>query len=189
MGSNREDSSGGRLPSAIASRAVDDRSLSYLALRYPAIQGRFDNPVDTLLSASTRFAVEVIAWVAGPWAASEVSVWLIAPTAIVLIGLPSVFSTTGDKRHVYVATPGPARVTIEWLLAAVAIGAPWLIWPERLAAVAGGVTLLALAAGIPRMRWLLKGRQPPSNFPSIVWTQSYCWMTQLYSLDTPRRTG
>jgi hypothetical protein len=121
------------------------------------MKGKFDNPVDTVLSASTRFAVEVIAWVAGPWAAAEVSVWLIAPAAMVLIGLPGVFSTVGDKRHVLLATPGPARVAIEWLLSAVAIGAPWLIWPEWLAAIAGGVTLLALAAGVTRMRWLLRG--------------------------------
>ncbi|MFQ5610311.1 MAG: hypothetical protein ACE5F8_08600 [Woeseiaceae bacterium] len=74
---------------------------------------RFKHPYDTYLSAGLRFAVELIAWVAGPWAASLWSGWLILPTLIVLVAMPSLFSTPGDKRQVVVATPGPIRVVIE----------------------------------------------------------------------------
>jgi hypothetical protein len=63
---------------------------------------------------------EVIAWVAGPWAASLCSNWLIVPTIVLLVGLPSIFSTTNDKNMVVVPTPGGIRVGIEFLLYAVA---------------------------------------------------------------------
>jgi hypothetical protein len=60
----------------------------------------FDNPFDTVASGASRFAVEIAAWVAGPWAAAELAVTWIAtiPTLIVLIALPGAFSTVGDKR-------------------------------------------------------------------------------------------
>gem|GEM_PF-1769312 len=74
----------------------------------------FDNPYDNALSASTRFAVEVIAWVAGPWAAAGISLWLVIPAVAVLVGLPAIFSTVGDKRKIVVATPGPIRIAIEY---------------------------------------------------------------------------
>ena len=118
---------------------------------------KFDHPYDTPVSSGLRFSVEVIAWVAGPWAATEVSPWLAIPVVLVLIGLPSVFSTEGDKKQVVVATPGPARVLIELILHAVAIAAPWVVWPAWLATVTTLTTVTALATGAPRLRWLLRG--------------------------------
>ena len=73
----------------------------------------FNHPYDTPLTSGLRFLVEVIAWVSGPWAAAQLSMWLIFPALIILIGLPSVFSTRGDKRHIVVVTPGPLRVLLE----------------------------------------------------------------------------
>jgi hypothetical protein len=71
--------------------------------------------------------VEIIAWVSGPWAAAQLSLWLIFPALIILIGLPSVFSTRGDKRKIVVATPGPPRVLMEIALHLVAAAGPWVI--------------------------------------------------------------
>ena len=68
-----------------------------------------------------RFLSELIAWIAGPWAVSLVSSWLVLPAIVVLVGLPSVFSTPNDKRNVVVSTPGLMRVGIELLLYSVAI--------------------------------------------------------------------
>ena len=76
-------------------------------------QPAFAHPFDTQLSSGLRFLVEVIAWVSGPWAASQLSVWVIVPALVLLIGLPSIFSTPGDKRQIVVATPGPLRVLLE----------------------------------------------------------------------------
>lgn len=48
-----------------------------------------DHPHDNPVSAGLRFAVEVIAWIAGPWAAAGISFWLWVPAALVLFGLPA----------------------------------------------------------------------------------------------------
>ena len=116
-----------------------------------------DHPYDTPLSGGLRFAVEIIAWVAGPWAAAQPALWLAVPAAIVLIGLPSVFSTKGDKKQVVVDTPGPIRVLIELFLHAVALGAPWVVWPVPVAAATSVIVVVALVVGIPRLRWLMRG--------------------------------
>ena len=60
----------------------------------------FAHPHDTPVSAGLRFAAEIIAWVAGPWAATAAAGWVAAPVAIVLVGLPAVFSTASDKKQV-----------------------------------------------------------------------------------------
>lgn len=117
----------------------------------------FDHPYDTPLSGGLRFLVELIAWVACPWAAAQVSIWLAIPVLIILVGLPAVFSTPGDKRQIVVATPGPLRVLIEVALHVAAVICVWLVWPAWLAIVSTLVVLAAVAYGIPRTRWLLQG--------------------------------
>jgi hypothetical protein len=116
-----------------------------------------DHPYDTPLRGGLRFAVEIIAWVAGPWAAAQPAWWLFIPAAIVLIGLPAVFSTKGDKKQVVVATPGPVRVLIELGLHAVALAAPWVVWPVPVAAITSIAVVAALIVGIPRLGWLVRG--------------------------------
>jgi hypothetical protein len=117
----------------------------------------FRHPYDTPLSSGLRFLSELICWVAGPWAAAVASIWLVVPVLILLVGLPSVFSTPNDKNQVIVPTPGPARILIELLLYSVAAIAPWLVWPPLVATVAVAIVVASIAAGIPRMRWLFKG--------------------------------
>ena len=117
----------------------------------------FRHPYDTLISSGLRFLTELIAWVAGPWALSLVSGWLVLPAVAVLLGLPSVFSTRNDKRQVVVSTPGPIRVGIELLLYAVALIAPWFVWPPAVSGVAAGVVVASLVAGISRTIWLMRG--------------------------------
>ena len=104
--------------------------------------------------------MEVIAWVAGPWAAGRVALWLAIPALVLLVGLPSVFSTSGDKRQVVVPTPGPLRAALELLLHVIAIVAPWFVWPPVVAVVTTLIVAAALVTGVPRMRWLLRGAPP-----------------------------
>jgi hypothetical protein len=117
----------------------------------------FHHPYDTPVSSGLRFLAELIAWVAGPWAIAAVSGWLVLPALLLLVGLPSVFSTANDKRMVVVSTPGPIRVGLELLLYLVAATAPWFIWPRAVAWAATGIVAVSLAAGIPRNTWLLRG--------------------------------
>jgi hypothetical protein len=117
----------------------------------------FSHPYDTPLSGGLRFAVEVLAWVAAPWAAAQEAWWLAVPLLLVLVALPAVFSTPGDKRQVIVATPGPLRVGIELLLHAAAIAGAWLAWPAWAAVLVAIVVAAALITGLPRLLWLLRG--------------------------------
>lgn len=116
-------------------------------------------PHDTYWSAGLRFVVELLAWVAGPWATAELagSGWAAAPAALVLLALPSLFSTPGDKQQVLVATPGPIRLLIEIVLYAAAVGGAWIAWPAWLAVATTAIVAAAAVAGIPRARWLLRG--------------------------------
>ena len=118
---------------------------------------RKKHPFDTPLSAALRFGTELIAWIAGPWAAGTVHGWLIIPALVLLVGLPSIFSTPGDKNVIVVPTPGPVRVLIEFVLYSVALAAPWLVWPQPVAIATSLVVVASVAAGIPRIAWLLKG--------------------------------
>jgi hypothetical protein len=117
----------------------------------------FHHPHDTTLSALLRFLSELIAWIAGAWLIASYNAWLVAPALLILVGLPSVFSTPGDKRQIIVATPGPVRVAIELFLFAVAAAAPWFVWPVWIALACVVTVLVTLLLGYPRMMWLLHG--------------------------------
>jgi hypothetical protein len=117
----------------------------------------FHHPHDTPVSAGLRFLSELIAWVAGPWAITLVSSWLVLPAIVLLVGLPGVFSTINDKRNVIVPTPGPVRVGIELFLYSVAIIAPWFVWSTIVSIIATGIVIAALVTGIARMSWLMDG--------------------------------
>ena len=94
---------------------------------------------------------------AGPWVAAQLSVWLILPALLFLIGLPSVFSTLVDKKQIIVATPGPLRVLLEIVLHLVAVAGAWMVWPGWIACCATIIVLAAIVVGIPRTKWLLGG--------------------------------
>lgn len=123
------------------------------------------SPYDTPASAGTRFGIELVAWVAGPWAAAEVvgSGWAAIPALLVLVGLPSVFNTPGDKNTTGVATPGPIRIAIEMFLLVVAVGSAWAVWPVWAAVVVTLLGAVMLVAGLPRYRWLAAGAPPVST--------------------------
>ncbi|MBB6033461.1 hypothetical protein [Phytomonospora endophytica] len=102
-----------------------------------------------------RFLMEIVAWVAVPWALVPVSIPLAVLSVVVLIGLPTVFQTPDDKPRVMVAVPGYVTVGLLILQLASGITAAWLAW-WPLAAV--GVSLLAAATVVTelrRWRWLL----------------------------------
>ena len=116
------------------------------------------NPLDTWVSGGLRFLVELIAWVAGPWAAGKLlGVWAAGIALVVLMVLPAVFSTPGDKQQVIIPTPGPIRFTLELDLGLVAVISAWYAWPTGAAVAATVVVVLAQLTGWRRSRWLLQG--------------------------------
>ena len=117
------------------------------------------NPYDTPVSATTRFVMELACWILGPWAAADLvgSGWVAVPTLIVLVALPALFNTPGDKKAGGISTPGPVRIAIEMVLFAAAIlsstvvGPPWFVGFVTIGAV------LAVGTGRQRYRWLAAG--------------------------------
>lgn len=66
---------------------------------------------------------------ATPWALSGRS-WVLAALAVViLIGLPTLFSTPGDKAQVIIPVPGPVTILLVLLQLAAAVVSAWLVWP------------------------------------------------------------
>jgi len=117
----------------------------------------FDHPYDTALSSGLRFLAELFEWAACAWAAAQVSPWLAILVLVILIGLPTVFSTPGDKNQYIVATPGPFRVLLELAVHAVGVACVWVVWPVWLAIIVSIIVLVAILIGLPRTRWLLLG--------------------------------
>lgn len=115
------------------------------------------NPFDTLASAGLRFLVEIIAWSAGPWAVFALNGrwWMAALAGVVLIALPTLCSTPGDKVHIIVPTPGPIRAVIELALAVVAIAGSWLVWPLWVTGAVVAVVIAERVSGARRFAWLI----------------------------------
>lgn len=98
-----------------------------------------------------RFATELCAWVATPWALAGWSAWAAAGSVVVLIGLPTLFATPGDKTQVIVPVPGAVTVALVLLQLVAAVAAAWAAWPAWAA-----VTVTALATTClvtERRRW------------------------------------
>lgn len=106
---------------------------------------------DDRAASALRFATELVAWVATPWALAGHS-WLLAALSVVaLIGLPTLFSTRGDKASVIIAVPGWTTILLVLLQLAAAVVSAWLAWPPLAAVpatVLAGATLLT-----ERRRW------------------------------------
>lgn len=119
------------------------------------------NPLDTWLSGGLRFLVELIVWVAGPWAVGQwLGPWAAALTLVVLLALPAVFSVPGDKHQVVVAIPGMMRFFLEVALGLAGAIAAWYAWPVWAAVAATLVVVAAQITGWRRSRWLLQGAPP-----------------------------
>lgn len=107
------------------------------------------------LPDALRFLTELAAWVSVPWALADRSLWLSAAALLLLIGLPTVFATPGDKKQVIVAVPGHVTVGLVLLQVVAAVAGAWAAWPLWAALP---VTLLAAACLVterPRTRRLL----------------------------------
>jgi hypothetical protein len=111
-------------------------------------------PEDRLPSAF-RFATELVAWVATPWWLSHTSWVLAALSLVVLVGLPTVFATPGDKAQVIVAVPGWATVLMVVMQLAAAVVSAWALWPLWAAVCVSALAAVTLVTEGPRRRWLL----------------------------------
>lgn len=107
------------------------------------------------LAAASRFLTELVAWVATPWALASVSWPLAVVSVVVLVGLPAVFATPGDKPQVMVPVAGPVTIALVVLQLVAATVASWLVWPWAAAAAVSVLVVATVVAELPRWRWLL----------------------------------
>ncbi|SDK34496.1 hypothetical protein [Nonomuraea jiangxiensis] len=109
---------------------------------------------DDRISAGFRFAAELVAWVATPWALAPHSVPLAVLSVVVLIGLPTVFATPGDKRNVIIAVPGAVTILLVLLQLVAAVAAAWAAWNPYVAVLVSVLAVVAVVLELPRWRWL-----------------------------------
>ncbi|MFD6279961.1 hypothetical protein ACFWFI_31000 [Streptomyces sp. NPDC060209] len=118
---------------------------------------------DDRVPSVLRFSAELVAWVATPWALAAHS-WLLAVLAVVvLIGLPTVFSTPGDKTQVIVPVPGAVTILLVLLQLAAAVVSAWPAWPAWAAVPASVLAAATLVTERRRWLWLLKGAAAPAG--------------------------
>ncbi|MFE9250047.1 hypothetical protein [Streptomyces sp. NPDC007088] len=117
-------------------------------------------PGHTYVRGGLRFATELIAWVAVPWALWPHSALLAIGADVLLIGLPAVFSTPGDRPggDSPVAVPGIVTILLLLLQLAAATVAAWALWPTWIAAPVTLLCLIVPFTELPRWRSLLGTR-------------------------------
>lgn len=115
-----------------------------------------DAAPDALTASVPRFLVEIIAWVAAPWALAPHSIWLAVLVDVFLIGLPTIFGMPGAKKQRNpVALSARPAIALELLQPVAACVAAFAAWPRIPAYL---VVLLALIACILQFRrwsWML----------------------------------
>ena len=117
------------------------------------------------LASTLRFATELVAWVATPWALASVSPVLSVASLVLLIGLPAIFSTPGDRPNVVVAAPGYVTVALVVLEMVAAVVSAWLVWPPVAGVAVSVLALVSVVTELPRWRWLLR---IASGYPGLT---------------------
>ncbi|WP_426594412.1 hypothetical protein ACPPVS_02580 [Cellulomonas sp. McL0617] len=110
------------------------------------------------VSSIFRFTTELVAWIATPWVLSRHSVVLAVLSVVVLIGVPTIFGTIGDRGHGRPPVPVPGFVTIGIVLMefTAAVVASWLLMPTIAAIVVTALVAVGVVTEQPRWRWLLR---------------------------------
>lgn len=108
------------------------------------------------VTGGLRFLTVLIAWVGTPWALWSHSIPLAITAVALLIGLPAIFSTPGDRPGGDALIAAPGIVTILLVLAQLvaATMAAWALWPWWIATTVTGLCLLVLITEQPRWRAL-----------------------------------
>jgi hypothetical protein len=121
-----------------------------------------DTAPDSRFASVLRFSTGLIAWIGAPWALAPHSVLLAIASVVVLIGLPTIFQTPGDKPRVVVPVPGFATVLLVLLQLVAAVVAAWFAWPTVVAVVVSVLAAACVVTEQPRWRWLLSRQAPPA---------------------------
>lgn len=109
---------------------------------------------DDRLPSVFRFLTEIAAWVALPWAIADTSIVLGVFVGLVMVAVPTVFATPGDKRQVLVPVSGKVTIALVAAHILAALYGSWSAWPVWLAIPTTVVALMTIVTEMPRWRWL-----------------------------------
>ncbi|WP_433683226.1 hypothetical protein [Nocardia sp. CA-119907] len=112
-------------------------------------------------ASGLRFAIELIAWITTPWALAGHSALLAVLSVVVLIGLPTVFATPGDKQQILVPVPGWVTIALVVLQVVAAVISTWVLLPTWIAVLVQVLAVLTVIAELPRWRWLWRAGGGP----------------------------
>ncbi|MEW2519029.1 hypothetical protein [Actinacidiphila alni] len=121
-----------------------------------------------------RFLAELIAWVATPWALWPHSPALAIGAVLLLVGLPTLFSTPGDRPGGDSPFPVPGAITILLLLLQLtaATASSWTLLPTWPAAAITALCLTIPITDHPRWHRLLTTPRPTAaNATAHGWTK------------------
>jgi len=111
---------------------------------------------DPLSASAPRFLVEIVAWIAAPWALVTHSLWLAVLADVLLIGLPTVFGMSGAKKQKNpVSIPARPAIALELLQPVAACVAAFAVWPTIAASLVVVASLAACVLQLRRWRWML----------------------------------
>jgi hypothetical protein len=99
----------------------------------------------------------MVAWVATPWALAAHSPLLAGVALLLLIGLPTVFVTPGDRVRVLVPVPGAVAVGLNIVQLFAAVVSAWAAWPVPVALLVWLLVIVTIYAELPRWRRLAGG--------------------------------
>ncbi|MFC5910323.1 hypothetical protein [Streptacidiphilus monticola] len=109
-------------------------------------------------ATALRAGLELVGWICAPIALWPHSIVLAVLVDVVLIGVPAVLQTPGDKPGGGTVVAVPGWVTILMVLAEVgaAVAAAWFVLPAPVAVLVSVLAALCLVTEQPRWRRLLR---------------------------------
>lgn len=115
-----------------------------------------------------RFVAEMTAWVCTPWALWSYSIPLAIGAVLLLIGLPALFGTPGDRPggDPPVAVPGIVTVSLVVLQLVAAAASAWALWGTWIAASVTVLCLVVPFTELPRWRALLRTSRAQAERPA-----------------------
>ncbi|WP_373428640.1 hypothetical protein [Streptomyces sp. B1I3] len=132
------------------------------------VRTRTQRPGHDYVRGGVRVAAEVIAWVCTPWALWPHSVPLAIGAVLLLIGLPAVFSTPGDRpgADAPVAVPGIVTILLVVLHLVAAAASAWALWGTWIAATVTVLCLVVPFTELPCWRALLSATRDQTERPA-----------------------
>jgi hypothetical protein len=119
--------------------------------------------------------------VATPWALASHSPVLAGAALLLLIGLPTVFATPGDKVKVVVPVPGEVTIGLVVLHLFAAVASAWAAWPVPVALLVWLLVIGTIWTELPRWRRLAGGNLGVRGTPHLV-NEGLAFVVELLAL-------